>query len=247
MSTTTQILIAYGERVAPAVLLVVATGWLLRREPLLRIVLYLLSFVLLRDAMTPLGLWAFGREGWFWIRLPADTGFLILFGFACLAASLGLYFGDRANRALVTWWRGSTPQGVLLGIVGAAIVVLPLALIYRGTDVHFRGGNGPQMPVLATLVFALLGNLLEELLFRGYVLGYLAQQMTRVRAGLASALIFALGHTFLATTVTNAGYPLLLFTLWEGAIAGLVAARHGVIASTITHGGAIFLLASGWL
>ena len=47
------------------------------------------------------------------------------------------------------------------------------------------------------------------------------------------------------STVTGVGYPLLLFTLWEGMIAGIVGARGGVLPSTLTHGGAIFLLSSG--
>ena len=46
-------------------------------------------------------------------------------------------------------------------------------------------------------------------------------------------------------TVSDIGYPLLVFTLWEGTIAGIVGARGGVIPATLTHGGAIFLLSSG--
>ena len=38
---------------------------------------------------------------------------------------------------------------------------------------------------------------------------------------------------------------MLAYALWEGIIARLVASRHGVLSSTVTHGGAIFLLSSG--
>jgi membrane protease YdiL (CAAX protease family) len=95
------------------------------------------------------------------------------------------------------------------------------------------------------LAFALLGNLLEETLFRGYVLGLLALNMTRIEAGVASGLVFAFCHVYLATTVTAVGYPLLVFTLWEGTIAGVVGARSGVLPAALTHGGAIFMLSSG--
>ena len=57
-------------------------------------------------------------------------------------------------------------------------------------------------------------------------------------------MVFAFCHVYLAMTVTGVGYPLLVFTLWEGVIAGLVGA-NGVLPSTVTHGGAIFLLSSG--
>ena len=85
------------------------------------------------------------------------------------------------------------------------------------------------------------------MLFRGYVYGYLAQRMTPIRAGVWSGVVFAFCHVYLASTVTGVGHPLLLFTMWEGVIAGVVGARCGVLASALTHGGAIFLLSSGLL
>ena len=95
------------------------------------------------------------------------------------------------------------------------------------------------------MAFAFLGNLFEEALFRGYVYGQLAQWMPPIRAGIASGVVFSFCHVYLATTVTGVGYPLLVFTLWEGVIAGVVGAKGGVIPATVTHGGAIFLLSSG--
>ena len=50
----------------------------------LRIVLYLSLFILLRDAMTPLGFWSFGQQEFFWMRLYRDPWFVVLFGIGCL-------------------------------------------------------------------------------------------------------------------------------------------------------------------
>src|SRR5204863_165085 len=116
---------------------------------------------------------------------------------------------------------------------------------YQYTDIDARGGAVPARTVPAVLVFALLGNLFEETIFRGYVYGHLAQSMTPTEAAIASGVVFAFCHIYLALTVTGVGYPLLAFTLWEGVIAGLVGSRGGVLSSTLTHGGAIFLLSSG--
>ena len=46
--------------------------------------LYLSLFILLRDAMTPLGFWSFGQQEFFWMRLYRDPWFVVLFGIACL-------------------------------------------------------------------------------------------------------------------------------------------------------------------
>jgi membrane protease YdiL (CAAX protease family) len=219
--------------------------FLARREPRLRIVIYLALFILLRDAMTPLGLWSFGTQGFFWIRLSSDSAFLVLFGFACLGLSLAVYYLDRPNRHLLIWRRTSLLAGALWGLAGAIVVVLPFVAIYCFTPIGERGGNVPLQLVPAIFLFAILGNLLEEALFRGYVCGLLAQQMTLLGAGIWSGVVFAFCHIFLAMTVTGIGYPLLVFTLWEGIIAGIVGAKCGVASSTLTHGGAIFLLSSG--
>jgi membrane protease YdiL (CAAX protease family) len=245
MSPILDTLTAYFARVLPGLALGAAMLVLARRDPRLRIVLYLALFVLLRDAMTPLGLWSFGTQGFFWIRLSSDPVFLVVFGAASLGISLGVYYLDRGNRPLVRWTRGTVSARLLWGVGGAAVVVSPLVAVYQFTPLESRGGPVPTSILPAILVFAVLGNLLEETLFRGYVAGLFAQRMTPTRAGIASGVAFAFCHIYLATTVTGAGSPLLAFTLWEGVIAGLVWSKGGVIASTLTHGGAIFLLSSG--
>jgi membrane protease YdiL (CAAX protease family) len=247
MNPTLDTIATFFVRLAPGLVLGALMLLLARREPRLRIVIYLALFVLVRDAMTPLGLWSFGPEGFFWIRLPRDPGFLIVFGVASLGLTIGVSCLDRANRSLLRWTQGNLSLGLLRGIAGAAVVVAPLVVIYQDTPLEARGGQVPLQNVPAILVFALLGNLLEELLFRGYVYGELARRMAPVHAGIASGVVFAFCHIYLATTVTAIGYPLLVFTLWEGMIAGLVRAKSGLLPATLTHGGAIFLLSSGLL
>ncbi len=245
MNPTLATMTIYIARIAPALILGGMMLFMARRNAQLRIVLYLSLFILLRDAMTPLGLWSFGQQGFFWIRLYRDPWFLVLFGIACLGLSLGVYFLDRDNRSLFRWTRGSVRLGLIWGLGGAIAVIVPFLAIYRHTAIEARGGTVPMQNVPAILVFALLGNLLEEALFRGYVYGLLARTMPPVKAGLASGVVFAFCHIFLATTVSDIGYPLLVFTLWEGMIAGIVGSKGGVIPATLTHGGAIFLLSSG--
>ncbi|MFO7917345.1 MAG: CPBP family intramembrane glutamic endopeptidase [Anaerolineae bacterium] len=238
-------LIPYLSLVTPGLVLGAVMLYVVRNEHRLRITVYVALFVLLRDAMTPLGLWSLGTEGFFWIRLSENPGFLVAFGLGSLGLVLVLVRFDRENRPSLIWIRERSIEGWWVGGLGAAIVVLPLALIYRSTPQAARGGAVPTGILPALLIFALFGNLLEEMLFRGYVLGELTLQMRPIRAGVLSGVVFAFCHIFLATTVTDVGSPLLLFTLWEGAIAGLVGARYGIGPATVTHGGAVFLLASG--
>src|SRR6476660_8469158 len=93
-----QTIAIYLTRCAPALVLGIVLLFFTQRQPKARIAIYLALFIVLRDAMTPLGLWSFGTEGFFWIRLSQNTWFLLLFGASCLGLSLAMYFLDRANR-----------------------------------------------------------------------------------------------------------------------------------------------------
>lgn len=238
----------YLLRILPGLTLVALFLLLIRPKKELRVVLYILAFVLMRDAMTPLGLWSLGASrGFLWVRLSNDPLFLIIFGVLSLGLVAGLYLADRDNREHLVWLRGNSIWGVLLGMIGSFVVIAPFLLGYARIEIGARGGPVARSLLLPILIFALLANLFEETLFRGYALSYFDQRQPPLMAGISSGLAFAVCHTFLAITVTGVGMPLLAFTLWEGTIAGLVGAKYGVLPATLTHGGAVFLLSSGLL
>jgi hypothetical protein len=140
MGPTLETIATYCVRVVPGLVLGAGLLFLARRQPRLRVVLYLALFVLLQDAMTPLGLWSFDPQGFFWIHLHSDPWFLVAFGVACLGLSLGLYYLDQDNRPLFRRTRGSVPVGLLWGVGGALAAVAPFVAIYQQTAVESRGG-----------------------------------------------------------------------------------------------------------
>lgn len=240
-------LLDYIQRTAPAVGLIAIVFVLLRPGRHVRVLLYVFAFILLRDALTPSSLWSLGMtNGVPWIRFYPSHLFLIGMGFSSWLLVVVLLVGDKENsRELVFLRRGKVVQGCLSAIAGLAVLLAPLLAGYQGVGIEERGGAVDSRLLGSILVFALSGNLLEELLFRGYVYNFLKRKEADLRAGVASGFVFALCHVFLATTVTSIGVPLLLFTLWEGVICGIAGAKYGILPATIVHGGAIFVLASG--
>ena len=246
MIDTARLLFSFFLRILPGIVIIVSIFLLLKPHGNFRILLYIFAFVLFRDTMTPMGLWSLGsNNGWIWIRLSDDPIFLIAFGLFSLLIVLGLSYFDRENRRHLIWFKENKFLGIIIGILGCLAVILPFFIAYRFIDIDVRGGLVSLSLVLPILIFALFGNLFEETLFRGYVIGILDASKGLLYKGLVSGLIFAFCHIFLASTVTNIGVPLLLFTLWEGSIAGIVGVKYGIIPATLTHGGAVFLLSSG--
>lgn len=243
---TIQSLLDYFMRIAPGFVLIILVFVSIKPNSTFRVVIYILSFILMRDALTPLNLWSLGTEkGFFWMRINNDPLFLIIFGVLSLLVVIALYAFDKENRKHLIWFQNGKIKGLFWGIAGCILVVSPFFALYRDIDVNNRGGMVENSLLIPLLIFAILGNLLEESLFRGYALGLLKKSQKPVIAGINSGILFATCHVFLAITVTSTGAPPLIFALWEGIIAGLVASKYGVIPATLTHGGAVFLLCSG--
>ncbi len=214
-----------------------------------RIWLYILAFILIRDLMTPQGLWTLGSDPVFWIRFAADGPLLALLAAGSLGMAAGLHLFERRytaapGRSPFPWFRHGRIQPLLAGILGALAVSAPVLLLHAGILPGERGGPFPLTLAPALLAVALAGNLLEELLFRGYLQQDLLDQgLSPLQAALASGIAFGFAHSFLAFTVTSAGLPLLLFALWEGIICGLLRMRWGLTAAVLTHGLAVWLIA----
>ena len=238
----------YVLRIMPGALLgMICLAVLGRKAAGLRIVLYIMLFILIRDAMTPLELWKFEAAEVFWIRFTAPGSFLVFMGMMSAGAVILMGIYDPEVRGFSPWFIGSKGVAAAEGLLGALLAAGPLLFLYTFVPLGTRGGavEGALLPGI--FAAALLGNFYEEVLFRGYFQGYLEKRhsLGRYRAGLLSGLFFGFGHSFLALTVTGTGWPLLAFAVYEGILCGIVRARRGVFAAVLTHGFAIFLLAAG--
>ncbi|OAV59821.1 CPBP family intramembrane glutamic endopeptidase [Enteractinococcus helveticum] len=247
LTAVERVIAAYSLAVLPGLVLIMACFWLARTDtdPLLRIVMLVLGFILIRDGMTPAGLWDFGLVNGVvpWIRMTDNAAILMMLGAASLLL-VALTLADKTLRALI-WWGKFNLSTLALGIIGAILVVAPLFVLTAGQPLETRGGAVALSVIPALAFMTLCGNLFEEVLFRGYFQGRLLKAMSPARAAVLSGLFFAACHAYLATTVTEVGWPLLAFTLWEGLICAFLRMRRGVIPAALAHGLAIFLLSSG--
>lgn len=243
-----QDLAAFGWRVLPGMLLIAVTYALLpRKAGLAKVFLLVFAFLLVRDAMTPAGFWQFGvTPSTIWLRFT-DNGLLlmILGGTSLLSTLLILLLNKKGLNRHIRWMGEKPAVSLLVGVLGALVVAVPFLLSYWFVPIEERGGAVPAALWLPLLFFALSGNWLEEVLFRGYLQGWFEKKAGPLRAAFLSGFFFAVGHIFLSATVTDLGAFVLVFTLYEGLVCGLVRMRHGVLASTLTHGLAIFLLSAG--
>ena len=233
------ILINYSIHLTPGMLLFGAWFALTPKSlTAMRILILLATFVLMRDVMTPLGMWALSDT--VSIAFTRNTFVLAVLGFLSL-----LLIGLLARLApqlwqLIVWVKGQRAIGLTVGLAVGCLIGVPLR-VYQGIDAQAIPGYVAWLPGMVVLAYG--ANALEEVLFRGFLQGYLEQRVTLLRAALISAVAFAACHTFLALSVTQLGWPVLLFTLIEGLACALVRMRFGVLAATLTHGTVILLIA----
>lgn len=208
-----------------------------RTLTVIRIVLLLMAFVLMRDVMTPLGLWARGSE----VQIAFSENALVLAALGGLSVLTIMLLARVAPDlwSLIRWFIGNPGVGLLVGLGVGCLIGVPLR-VYQGIDASQIHGYWVWLPGLVVLAYG--ANALEEVLFRGFLQGYLEQHAAPLRAALISGVAFAACHTFLALSVTQLGWPILVFTLIEGLACALVRMRYGVLPATIAHGTAILLI-----
>lgn len=242
-----ELLFEFTSRLLPGLLLVAVLIALIPKEfPLFRILMLIFGFILMRDAMTPVGLWEFGiTDNTMWLRFIDSSIILLVLAITSVMAVWGIV---KWLNVELKWFKSQDKrQAILVSVVAALVVVVPFIIPYFTIPIEDRGGNVHGSLWIVLLIFALCGNLLEEVLFRGMFQEYMHKYVKPWHAIVLSGLLFSVGHTFLAITVTDLGMLVLLFTLVEGLMCALVYHRYGLLASTVTHGLAIFILAVGWI
>eukprot|EP01087_Luapelamoeba_hula_P023064 TRINITY_DN8428_c1_g1_i1.p1 TRINITY_DN8428_c1_g1~~TRINITY_DN8428_c1_g1_i1.p1 ORF type:complete len:290 (-),score=41.66 TRINITY_DN8428_c1_g1_i1:14-883(-) len=228
-----------------------------------RILTYIFTFVLLRDALTPYGVWTIKSEvmekGVMWLRMSDDPLLLSLLGVGALLLCQLLwqvhsFFYPLGGSGVIVWRINGVRSIKLLmyGIGGGLFIYLPGCIRYLYIPVADRGGPVPLPHQTVLLFFCLSGKLLEEMLFRGYFQGYLQTvdelrfaAISRTRRIMLSGTLFAMMHSYLAASHTSEGTCIVLFTLYQGLISALVRERAGVWASTLAHGLGTYLLCCG--
>ena len=233
------VLVDYAAHLAPGLLLFGLWFALTPKTlPAMRILILLAAFVLMRDVMTPLGMWALGSE--VQIAFSANAFVLAMLGWLSVLLIMLLAHIAPDLWRLIRWTLGNPGIGLACGLVVGCLIGVPLR-IYQGIDASAIHGYWVWLPGMVVLAFG--ANALEEVLFRGFLQGYLEQHITLLRAALISGVAFAACHAFLALSVTQLGWPVLLFTLLEGLACALVRMRYGVLPAAVAHGTAILLIA----
>lgn len=160
----------YSLRIAPGLILLCLTYALLpKKDKIIKIFLLLFGFILIRDAMTPMGFWRFGvTDNVIWLRFADNETTLYTLGLTSLLLTWGIiYFNPRLKEYLV-WFGQSKGISLCVGLLGAVAVITPFWFMYHGMPMDQRGGV-PENSMLPLLCIALLGNFMEEVLFRGYL------------------------------------------------------------------------------
>jgi len=198
-----------------------------------------------RDSMTPAGLWSLGSPGRFEVAFVPRPGVLVALALGSLGLVALMQAMEPTLRAVVRWELAPRGRAVAWGVGAGAALALAALVVTRPLMAQPLGALHGPLTLAGVLLLAYAGNLYEELLFRGYLQGLLEGQMAPLHAALGSGLAFALGHVFLASAVTGLGAPLLIFTLAEGILCGLLRQRLGLVAAAAAHGTIIAVLASG--
>lgn len=237
-----ELLTSYVLRLAaPFVALALLIALTPREARALRLAGFILLFAVIRDAMTPVGLWTLSPS--LSIRFHEAPALLWSLALASQGMVVWSHLALGGLRDLRVWFAARQPVVVIAGVVGALLVAAPAVLASRWT-----GALTPRpvdtSVIAGVLALTLCGNVLEEVLFRGHLHAQLhACGLSSSRIVLLSAGTFMACHAHLAAVTTTIGWPVLVFTLYEGAICAWLRERTGLAAACLAHGLGLFLIA----
>lgn len=214
-----------------------------KTEKLLRIFSLILLFILFRDAMTPVGLWTITSD----LKLRFISQPITLWLLAVSSVVLAI-FSRIAIGPIRDWNKRSFVESILFGLFAGFLIALMPFLFCQWIQCETSLKPEGVVLLLAIAALAYLGNTLEEVIFRGHLQNYLIDRgLSSARIIFISGGMFAVCHSFLAFTVTNAGWPILIFTFYEGVICASLRQRTGLLSAVLAHGTGLFLILSGAL
>ncbi|HEY7224045.1 MAG TPA: CPBP family intramembrane glutamic endopeptidase [Micromonosporaceae bacterium] len=249
-------LVGYTERVAPAIVLVVALYVVLRGEKALplRIMAVVIGFLIIRDNLVSFGVWGYGlAHGWLpYVRFLHEPVLVAGFAVGSILTTVFLVLIEFDGRKLLVWGRFSW-RSVVWGLGGGVVVAGALTVAYQFVPLAERGGSLPHDMLWPMVAVAIFGNLTEDILVRGYIQGYLSAALSPVKAAIGSGLFYAFCHLFLALEITTVfpqpglhlGVPVLVFALFDGLVCAFVRMKVGLIPAAVSHGMGVLVLATG--
>ena len=104
---------------------------------------------------------------------------MALLGLGSLAMVAAMCLYDPEAGSLLIWFKGNRLHGLAAGMFAALVIALPLLIIYRFVPLEARGGPVAVRLLPGILTTTLLGNLYEEVLFRGFLQGLFEKKARR--------------------------------------------------------------------
>lgn len=133
-----EVLNDYAVHLAPGLLLFGAWFALTpRAQVAMRILILLAAFVLMRDVMTPLGMWAVSRD----VQIAFSGNAFVLAALGGLSVLLIMLLSRLAPELwrLMRWTIGNPLVGMAVGVVVGCLIGVPLR-VYQGIDAsQFHG------------------------------------------------------------------------------------------------------------
>lgn len=146
---------------------------------------------------------------------------IVTFAAAFLTILLMIRFIDKRSLTDMLKIRFSLKQFSYGSALGAGLMILVTVILVSMNQVGLGKGNFHVPSMIFLLLFYLFVALYEELLYRGYLLGYYIKQMPVYLSVVLSALVFALVHM----ANRNFSAMALVNILLVGIILGLIRIR----------------------
>lgn len=201
---------------------------------LLRILVYILLLVLVRDRFLTSG-------GEIFVSLN-----ILLYSIVPLLIIAAAIFYETEIVGLIIWTKDNIPRVIIAGVIGALAIGLPVFLAHRFLPAASGLFNGSleMLPYITLPLLAIVA--LEEIVFQGFLQGYLEEHIGIAKSAVISGLFFIFSYCLVSHYISLENtFLLLLFIILQGFIVAQLQVRYGVVAGIIARSVSLLLVFSG--
>ena len=166
------------------------------------------------------------------LRLPLSLFLMHLFARKVVKLDNSVFYINAVHKRLLKWlFTGIIWSSILLALI---LVLNPASYLYKGGQIESKW---IVYYVISTVAMAINGGLIEEILFRGYIMGLLKEKWNLKIAVLIPSVLFGIMHLTMLETFQFVDFLLLLVggTLVGVMFSLIVIKTKNVFAAALFH------------
>lgn len=213
-----------------------------RKNVIWKIVIIIGCFVVIRTLLFYEQVWWIQDEhGKLLIDFTSDTWLLITLSLIGILIVVGCFLFQMKLNLYVKWASDSVIKSIIFGLISSIFLISPMLLWNFYTLWPLRTVESASL-LVSVAAFIIIDKFIEELVFRGYLQGYLDRFYSPLKSNILTTSVYSLSHLLILIIMGQHFLFVFVYSIFAGFIFSGLRNRYGIVSSALANGVSIL----GW-